>query len=174
MKKLILIICLLSITVLQSFAQRSFIVIRWHGRYLQDASGRWHCLTGGGGGCIGREEMVHDSKSPNINALTGVNNGILEYDATANKWYVYISKDVLTNTETKANFKEGKIEGISPIVVGEDALMMIDAQKYKGKRLTSKSMTYTKSDESTSSRNEKSTEVKKYLKIELKDCVISN
>ena len=173
MKKLILIICLFSITAFQSFAQRASIVINWHGRYVQ-SGGRWYCQAGGGGGCIGREEMVHDSKSLNVNALTGVNNGILEYDAAANKWYVYLSKDVMTNPETKANFKEGKIEGISPIVVGEDALLMIDAQKYKGKRLTSKFMSYTKTDVVASTRSDMKMETKNYLKIELKDCIISN
>lgn len=173
MKKLILIICLFSIAIFQSFAQRGPIVINWHGRYLQDAAGRWHCLTGGGRGCIGRKEMVQDSKSLNVNALIGVNDGILEYDAANNKWYIYLSKDVMTNAETKANFKEGKIEGISP-VVGEDALLMIDAQKFKGKRLTCKSMAYTKTDAVASSRSDMKMETKNYLKIELKDCIISN
>jgi hypothetical protein len=173
MKKLILIICLFSITVIQSFAQRGPIVFHWHGRYLQDAQGRRHCLNGGKGICIGRNEMATDNKSQNLNALSGVNEGILEYDAAKNKWYIYISNDVLVNAETKANFSKINITGFDAIVVAEDALAKID-QKFKGKRLTAKLLSYTKDDAVASLGNERKMETKNYLKIELKDCIISN
>lgn len=134
--KYVLLISLLSIVVSSIIAGP--IVIHWHGRYLQDSKGRWHCLVGGGKGCIGRRTPSTENGSDS-NILMSIEEGSLVYQG--NKWYLLVSKDVLTNSETAKFFTNDKVKYFKP-TIQEEALAEIDPIKFKNKILVTNGLMY--------------------------------